>query len=700
MAKNIVLKITQKGASKTAGALKSLTSSAASLGAKVGLVSAGFGALSVKLAGDFQKSLLEVSTLMTKTNNQTLPNLSRELRSVAGSSGLALSSLSKAKYDIVSAGFSGAAESAKILDASAKLAVGGVTSAASAADLLTTSLNAFGLKSSEADRISDSLFTTVRLGKTTMDELASSFGQVLPFARSMNLSFEDVGASMATLTASGINTSEATTALRATITSLSAPSEGAKRAMDEAGIGVKNFDDGTVDLISTIEQFRGLDQETIKRFIPNIRAVLGVQTLANNFEVLSSNVKQFSESSAGATESAFNKMAKAFNTTFNKLKNNIQSVMIEIGNIIIEVIQPTLEAVNGEFSRLGEIGFDNLALAIRNQLPEILGTMQKVLGLVLDNIDKRLELTAAKIVDAFNPFTDATDKIARETKNVADSTQASNEIITLLFKNMYENITSDAEIMAMRQNEINNSLKDSDLIRMQEELDRLQEHIDNRNVILDEDDASKAVRAETAVEFISMEQFQRNQLDLDIQKHLDKYKTANITQVDIDKFTAQKKLELDTKIKLSKVEGLQSTLGLMKQASSANKEFGFLTKKLAQGEAIVSTYQAATKAFAKAGGYPAGVIPAAASIAIGMANVAEIEKTQFADGGIVPGVGNQDTVPAMLTPGEVILNQAQQENLTGSMGGVTVNISGNVIGNEEFVRDVLIPEIQQGINLA
>ena len=55
----------------------------------------------------------------------------------------------------------------------------------------------------------------------------------------------------------------------------------------------------------------------------------------------------------------------------------------------------------------------------------------------------------------------------------------------------------------------------------------------------------------------------------------------------------------------------------MKQASSANKEFGFLTKKLAQGEAIVSTYQAATKAFAKAGGYPAGVIPAAASIAIG-----------------------------------------------------------------------------------
>ena len=65
----------------------------------------------------------------------------------------------------------------------------------------------------------------------------------------------------------------------------------------------------------------------------------------------------------------------------------------------------------------------------------------------------------------------------------------------------------------------------------------------------------------------------------------------------------------------------------------------------------------------------------------------------------VPGTGNRDTVPAMLTPGEVILNQAQQDNLVSNMG-FTVNISGNVIGNEEFVRETLIPEIQRGISLA
>ena len=67
----------------------------------------------------------------------------------------------------------------------------------------------------------------------------------------------------------------------------------------------------------------------------------------------------------------------------------------------------------------------------------------------------------------------------------------------------------------------------------------------------------------------------------------------------------------------------------------------------------------------------------------------------FADGGIVPeyfASGGQakgtDTVPAMLTPGELILNKAQQKNVAGSMGGVTINIQGNLIGNRQAAIDL------------
>ena len=70
---------------------------------------------------------------------------------------------------------------------------------------------------------------------------------------------------------------------------------------------------------------------------------------------------------------------------------------------------------------------------------------------------------------------------------------------------------------------------------------------------------------------------------------------------------------------------------------------------------------------------------------------------KFADGGIVRGAGKQDTVPAMLTPGEVVLNQAQQENLVGGMG-TTINIQGGVV-DESYVNNQLIPALNKATSL-
>ena len=51
----------------------------------------------------------------------------------------------------------------------------------------------------------------------------------------------------------------------------------------------------------------------------------------------------------------------------------------------------------------------------------------------------------------------------------------------------------------------------------------------------------------------------------------------------------------------------------------------------------------------------------------------------------------------MLTPGEVILNQAQQENLAGGMG-MTVNIQGGVV-DESYVNNELIPALNKATSL-
>ena len=75
---------------------------------------------------------------------------------------------------------------------------------------------------------------------------------------------------------------------------------------------------------------------------------------------------------------------------------------------------------------------------------------------------------------------------------------------------------------------------------------------------------------------------------------------------------------------------------------------------------------------------------------------------RFATGGMVQG---QDNVPIMAQAGEFIMQRSAVQNIGvqnlaemnrgGSAGGVTVNIQGNMIGNDEFVRDNLIPQLQK-----
>ena len=77
----------------------------------------------------------------------------------------------------------------------------------------------------------------------------------------------------------------------------------------------------------------------------------------------------------------------------------------------------------------------------------------------------------------------------------------------------------------------------------------------------------------------------------------------------------------------------------------------------------------------------------------------------YATGGIVPGAGNSDTVHARLTPGELILNAAQQANVARAIstpvmapvsGGGSVNVNINVNGSVLSEND-LIDTVRRGL---
>jgi len=105
-------------------------------------------------------------------------------------------------------------------------------------------------------------------------------------------------------------------------------------------------------------------------------------------------------------------------------------------------------------------------------------------------------------------------------------------------------------------------------------------------------------------------------------------------------------------------------------------------KPIKYAQAVSNTALGVTQALASSPP-PFSFVLAAMVAAAGAAEIATIAAQKYATGGIVPGTGNKDTIPAMLTPGEVILNQSQQSNLVQNMGGITINVQGNLVATEE-----------------
>ena len=112
-----------------------------------------------------------------------------------------------------------------VLEVSAKAAKAGLTTTGIAADALTTLINAFGAEAESAEYFADLLFTTVKLGKTTMSELAPAIGGVATIAAQAGLSMEEVSGALAIMTRRGISTDRAVTFLRATMVSMLKPTE-------------------------------------------------------------------------------------------------------------------------------------------------------------------------------------------------------------------------------------------------------------------------------------------------------------------------------------------------------------------------------------------------------------------------------------------------------------------------------------------
>lgn len=185
----------------------------------------------------FDKQLREVFTLLPNASKASFGEMEQQVRDFSAEVGIASSKVLPALYQALSAGVS-QDNVFEFMRIAAEASIGGLTTLETSVDALSTVVNAYGSENITAQEASDILFTTVRLGKTNFEQLAASIANVIPTAAGLKVEFADVAAALSTLTAQGVKTSVATTAVRALLVELNKV-EGALGKTFEAATGMR-----------------------------------------------------------------------------------------------------------------------------------------------------------------------------------------------------------------------------------------------------------------------------------------------------------------------------------------------------------------------------------------------------------------------------------------------------------------------------
>lgn len=332
----------------------SLRTAFVALGAGAGLKSAASSAL------EFDRGMRLVGTIVDDVAKD-LPLLEKRIRDVAVAFGQDQGKVVRAQLDIIGSGFFEAADAAKVMGASVRLAVAGGSDVEATGRMMVRTLKGFGLSADEAAHAADVLFQNVKYGISTVEELSEHFAIIGPQARLAGVSFEETNAALAALTAGGIPTAEAITALNRLFSGMAAPTEEAGMALKATGIQITKIgEDGReqlLPLLDVVEQFRGLDLATIEKFFPNVRAVKALGVLVGNFEEFRRNYELFLDTAktGGSVDDALAIAGDGPAIAIDRLKSAVKDLAIEFGSGFTGVLGDGAEEVVANLDRLREV---------------------------------------------------------------------------------------------------------------------------------------------------------------------------------------------------------------------------------------------------------------------------------------------------------------------------------------------------------
>ena len=360
---------------KLAGAVVGITGITMAMQGMVRAVRSG-----IRDAIKFSKGMAEVSTI-SEDVHQNLAEVSQAVLDLSTRFGMNETDTARALYQAISAGVTETADAFTLLDAAVVLSIGGLANIESTINLLTNTINAYGMSIGEVEHINNVFFETVRLGKTTIPEMADSLAVAIPIAAAVGVEFEELSAMLATLTKGGVNTTTAVVFMRQAMISILRPSADAQKLMRDNNIefgAAKVAAGGFVGQLVELREKLGDNMEAWQEFFPNVRAFVPVLALAGNqFEEFTHILARLSDAAMDEAVPAMNALERISLSAGRKIEtmgNAVRQGVMQLGLGLIE-------GLTGPIDTMGEL--EAAALTIREAIGGLVPVVNMAAGAML-----------------------------------------------------------------------------------------------------------------------------------------------------------------------------------------------------------------------------------------------------------------------------------------------------------------------------
>lgn len=348
-------------------------------------VAAATGTALTKMAWDFEDGMAKVSTI-ADTTEVPISDLEKQIKQLSDSTGVEAGEIAENVYNAISAGQK-TGDAVNFVSKATDLARAGFAETGDALDVLSTIMNAYGLEASEVDKVSNDLIMTQNLGKTTVAELSSSMGKVIPTAKSTGVNLDELCGAYAVMTSNGVATAETTTYLSSMLNELGKQGSTAANAF---AAGTEHIKEGGLTMAEAMEQGWSLS---------DVLSVLDEQAAASGTSINN----MFSSAEAGKAANILWDNAEKFNGAVEEIQGSTTATSDALGNLETSghKTEVAINQIKNAGLEFGQTISAMLAPALQKLAEYIRNAKEKLDG--MDDGQKQAIVTIGLIVAAIGP---------------------------------------------------------------------------------------------------------------------------------------------------------------------------------------------------------------------------------------------------------------------------------------------------------